>query len=97
VASLLRALDDRKPRAAVIVAELVGLAPEVLAASRWQSVMPELLLFHELSGQGVLSWQQHQKWLAAVPYRVAKESRFDELESERGPIPSSIVWCLEPR
>jgi SAM-dependent methyltransferase len=91
-----RELHARAPHAEVIVGEIVALPPEGLAAARAESVYPELLLFHTLSGQGVLSWEQHRSWLGRVPYRAAAEERYDEVLATGGPIPSSVVWHLTP-
>jgi SAM-dependent methyltransferase len=96
VVQFLHELHAAAPHAEVIVGEIVALPPEGLAAARAESVYPELLLFHSLSGQGVLSWEQHQAWLGRVPFRVSAEERFDEVPATGGPIPSSVVWHLVP-
>jgi SAM-dependent methyltransferase len=80
------------PNAEVIVGEIVNVPAELLADSRDDSIMPEFLLFHSLSGQGVLSWEQHQQVLAGIPYKLVNEQRFDVVES----IPSSFIWHLQP-
>ena len=95
VAMFFRELHAR-PRAQVIVGEIVCLPPDGLAAVRAESVYPELLLFHALSGQRVLSWEQHRDWLGRIAYRVAAEERFDEVPTADGAIPSSVVWHLIP-
>jgi SAM-dependent methyltransferase len=96
VARFFRELHECCPKAEVIVGEVVALPPDLLAGVRDESVYPELLLFHALSGQGVLSWDQHRDWLGRVPYRAAAEERFDEAPSAGGPIPCTVVWHLKP-
>jgi len=60
--------------------------------------MPEFLLFHELSGQGVLSWQQHREVLHGIPYTVAAEWHYDTIPDEAGgTVPSSVLWHLKPK
>ena len=98
VAGFFRDLHARMPPGrAVIVGEVVAAPPEALAGVREESVYPELLLFHALSGQGVLTWDGHREWLRRVPYRVAGEERFDEMRAVTGVVPSTIIWHLLPK
>jgi SAM-dependent methyltransferase len=92
-----RELHAHAPRAEVIVGEIVALPEAGLAAVREESIYPEMLLFHALSGQGVPPWERHLEWLAHVPYTVAAERRFDEVPTAGGSIPSSAVWHLIPQ
>jgi SAM-dependent methyltransferase len=86
------------PKAEVLLGEIVLIRPETLSLNRCVSIMPEFLLFHALSGQGVLSWQQHRKILRSIPYQLRYEKRFDEVLSARGhSIPSSFIWLLTPK
>ena len=36
--------------------------------------MPEFLLFHALSGQGVFTWGQHAEVLRRIPYELVSET-----------------------
>ena len=91
-------MHQRLPRAHVLVGEIVNVPAEVLAAEHDESIMPEFLLFHALSGQGVLTWEQHQQVLNLIPYELAGETRFDECRGPDGnAIPSSFLWHLRPR
>jgi SAM-dependent methyltransferase len=96
IAGFFRELHARLPLAEVIVGEVVAVPPEALAGVRAKSVYPELLLFHALSGQGVLTWDRHREWLRQVPYRTAGEERFDEVQTLTGTVPSTIGWYLLP-
>ena len=61
------------------------------------SIMPEFLLFHALSGQGLLSWGTWQEVLDGIPYSLKEELRFDEVRPAEGePIPASFLWVLHP-
>jgi hypothetical protein len=56
------------------------------------------LLFHALSGQGVLTWEQHRQVLREIPYTLAAEALFDEMpDGAGGAIPSSFLWHPRPR
>jgi hypothetical protein len=90
-------LHARLPEADVIMGEIVNLPPEVMAAGHEESIMPEFLLFHALSGQGVFTWQQHQQVLREIPYTLATEVLFDEMpDGVGGAVPSSFLWHLRP-
>jgi len=90
-------LHARFPAADVILGEIVNLPPAVMAAGHVESIMPEFLLFHALSGQGVLTWEQHRQVLHQIPYRLLVEIPFDPLpDGEAGSVPSSTIWHLSP-
>lgn len=86
------------PKSPLIFCELVRHANDILARHSRESVMPEYLFFHDLSNQGVLSWQEYGQILENTPYELSFERLFDEIPDEAGnPIPSSFLWCLLPR
>jgi SAM-dependent methyltransferase len=87
----------RYPTAHLVVGELVRNDAALLARRRKDSIMPEYLLFHDLSGQGPLTWREYRSVLAGIPYRLAFEQRFDELESPGSEKePATFVWLLSP-
>lgn len=91
-------LRKQCPHARVLVGEVVRLTRKTLAINRSSSVLPELTLLHDLSRQGLLSWDQWQRVVAEIPYRLRAERLFDVVRSENGTsIPSSFIWYLEPR
>jgi SAM-dependent methyltransferase len=86
------------PKTSIVLGELVRPPAEVLSKERAVTIMPEYLFFHELSGQGILAWDEYQQILKAIPYELSSERLFDELPSGNGDyIPSAFVWCLTPR
>ncbi len=90
-------LHECFPRARVLVGEIVKIAPEDLSAHRDLSIMPEYLLFHELSRQGVLGWPEWQSILRQIPYHIGHGRHFDEITSSTGAaIPASFLWLLRP-
>jgi 2-ketoarginine methyltransferase len=86
------------PKAEIILGEINALPPELLAEHHESSIMPELLLFHDLSRQGVLTWETWQHVLDEIPYSLIEERQFD-LVGEVGEqtTPSSFVWRLRPK
>lgn len=86
------------PRTPLAVCELVRQSAELLAQNRQTLVMPEYLLFHDISGQGVLSWTEYQTILKQIPYDLVMQRTFDEIGSElETPEPATFVWVLVPR
>ena len=92
-----KALREHCPDATVLMGELVHLPTDILADNRSESIMPELLLIHDLSRQGLLSWKAWQHVAREIPYSVKAERQFDPIRASSGQIlPSSFVWCLIP-
>jgi SAM-dependent methyltransferase len=86
------------PEAQVLLGEINNIRADVLAANHERSIMPEFLLFHALSGQGVLEWSAWQRVLQRIPYELKCEAKFDEVQSDSGEsIPASFVWLLGPK
>jgi SAM-dependent methyltransferase len=96
--NFLRKLYKYCAGAHVLVGELVSVPDIALAADRANSIMPEFLLFHALSGQGVLTWEQHLQVRSEIPYEVVAERHFDVVPvSTAANVPSSFIWYLQPR
>jgi len=90
-------LNNRYPLAELIVGDLVRLPERELAINRTESIMPEFLFFHDLSGQGVLTWSQWQKVRGTIPFEVAVEHHLDNILMQGGTtLPSSFIWHLKP-
>ena len=86
------------PASPIVICELVRHPDTLLSKNKSVSFMPEYLFFHEMSGQGILSWDEYHDILKSVPYNIGAERLFDELpNSNCALIPSSFVWCLLPK
>jgi SAM-dependent methyltransferase len=97
VLEFLREVRARYPAAELIIGELVRVPEEALTGNSAESIMPEFLLFHELSNQGVLSWTEWQGIGAEMPFKIIAERHFDNiLAGDGGAIPSSFIWHLAP-
>jgi hypothetical protein len=96
-AQFLAELHLHDPQAEVLIGEIVAVNSAVLTHTRHQSIMPEFLLFHALSGQTPLSREQ---WLAVreeIPYRLAAERQFDPVAHGPGEVEASaFIWHLVP-
>jgi Putative methyltransferase len=93
-----REVRSALPEADIILGEINALPPELLAEHHEASIMPELLFFHDLSRQGVLSWETWHDVLDEIPYKLIGERQFD-LVGEVGEetTPSSFIWHLRPK
>jgi hypothetical protein len=86
------------PEASVVVGEVVRQSEDILFKNSDKSLMSEYLLFHEISGQGILSWHEYKEVLNNISYELLLERLFDEAISGSGEsIPSTFVWCLMPK
>lgn len=97
VAEFLNSIHEYCPDAHLLIGEIINVEPELLTQSCYGSIMPEFLFFHELSGQGVLTWYQYQQLLQKIPYELAFETQFDLIGAEKKRVPSAIVWRLSPQ
>jgi SAM-dependent methyltransferase len=86
-----------RPRAEILIGEIVKADPSVLAMSPSTSIMPEFLLFHALSGQSPLAWEQWQEVKKNIPYKVNADKIFDPIVLPNGvEVPASFIWHLVP-
>ncbi len=85
------------PQAEIIIGEIVAIPASILAANRYDSIMPEFLFFHEISGQGVLAWIQYQNILKNIPYKLINEELFDLVKDGDKNIPTGFIWQLQPK
>jgi hypothetical protein len=91
------ALRQTFPQAQVVLGEISKIPSAFLAEDHDLSIMPEFLLFHELSGQGVLAWSAWQQIRSEIPYILRAEQRYDDVRSGSGEsIPASFLWLLQP-
>ena len=85
------------PGAELMVGEIVRHPPGLLAPVHAESIMPEFTLFHDLSGQGLLTAEAWREVEARMPYRVVARREFDPVACAGGARPSSFVWHMLPR
>ena len=98
VTAFFQHLQRQCPRAEVLLGEIVSVPDTALSANRSESIMPEFLLFHALSGQNVLSWDDWLKVRDTIPYTVKGERHFDVVSGTDGQsVPSSFLWHLVPQ
>lgn len=98
IVEFFRKIHELFPAAPIVVGEVVRQSDDILSKHCAKSIMPEYLFFHEMSGQGILSWEEYQGILHNIPYELLLEKLFDEASDNDGEkIPSAFVWCLMPK
>jgi len=86
------------PTTPIVVGEVVCQGDNILSKNNAKSIMSEYLFFHEMSNQGILSWEVYRSVLDNIPYKLQFERLFDESPDNDGNrIPSAFVWCLMPK
>ena len=97
VVNFLKEIYEIAPLAEIIIGEIISIPIEILVKNKYESIMPEFLFFHEISGQGVLSWQEYREILEKSPYKLKDEEYFDVLKYDSGETPSGFIWYLTPK
>ncbi len=98
VIEFFRQIHELFPRTPIVVGEVVRQSDDILSKHNARSIMPEYLFFHEVSGQGILSWEGYRGILNNIPYELLFERLFDEAPDNDGKkIPSAFIWCLMPK
>lgn len=85
------------PSVDIIIGEITAVPEDVLVANKYESILPEYLFFHEISGQGILNWEAYKDIVKKVPYKIKNEKLFDILSYGNKKIPSGFVWHLTPK
>lgn len=85
------------PNSHIIIGEVVRQSDDMLSKHSNASIMPEYLFFHEMSDQGVLSWEEYQHILNNIPYELLFDRLFDETVDDANKTPGAFVWCLKPK
>ena len=88
-------LKKNLPNAVVLIGEITRFDHKTLANNKALSIMPEFLFFHELSGQGVLKYEEFKYILKKIPYKLEKNIKFDQVKSSGKKVPSAFIWYLK--
>ena len=85
------------PNAHIVAGELVKPDYTAMVGNKYNSIMPEYMLFHNLSGQGVLNHKELLHVLKNIPYKLTKNKNFDIIKNKKLSTPSAVAWLLEPK
>ena len=87
---------ENMPSAQLIIGEITRIDDKLLSYNRHQSLMPEFQFFHDVSGQGILTWEEYQEILDRIPYIVSDTKIFDPILDGDKVVPTSFIWHLKP-
>lgn len=93
----LKSIKKNFPNSTIVICELTKQKDIILQENCEKSLMPEYLLFHDFSGQGVLGFSDYKEILKKSGYSLKKEWMFDQSPPNRdiNSEPSTFVWVLE--
>jgi SAM-dependent methyltransferase len=98
VVEFLGHIHELFPTTSIVIGDVIKQPEDTLSNNNLRSIMPEYLFIHEISGQGILFWQEYQEILKNISYDLLFERLFDEIHGNDGnKIPSAFVWCLRPK
>ncbi len=83
------------PNASILIGEITRFDYKTLYLNKDNSIMPEFLFFHELSGQGILRHEDFNLVLKKIPYKLKKNISFDNVKVKNKKIPSAFIWYLD--
>ncbi len=93
----LKNIRKKFPNSQIVICELTKQSDKVFKMNSEKSLMPEYLLFHDFSGQGVLSFSDYKDIISKTGYSIKKEWLFDrnDTNSNEPSEPSTFVWILQ--
>jgi len=97
ITNYLKDIKKNFPNSKIVICELTKQKDVILRDNCEKSLMPEYLLFHDFSGQGVLSYTDYKEVLINTGYTLKKEWKFDQssANNDQNSEPSTFVWILE--
>ena len=84
-------------KAKILIGEIINPEFDILKKNKLNSILPEYLFFHQLSGQGVFNLKQLKIILKKIPYIVSGQINVDEIVNKNKKNPSGIILLLEPK
>ena len=79
----------------IIVGEIFRQNKNILSKNKDISIMPEFLFFHDLSGQGILKFNEYKKTFKELKIDVKKEYLIDNFKINKKNNPTAAVWHLK--
>lgn len=92
----LRKIRSNFPETSILIGEISSLNEKQMKEHNKISILPEFTLFHELSGQGLLSELDYLSIFKKSSYRVKKIIRTDKLQYNGISSSSNFICLIEP-
>ena len=96
VVKYLKRIRVNFPKTSILIGEISKLDDIKITHQKSFSIMPEFYLFHELSGQGLLSEKQFKQIFKDASYRLKKIIRTDTLNLKKTDSSSNFICLIEP-
>ena len=97
IISFFKKIKNKIPNAKILLGEIVEPEQRILDERKYDTIMPEYMLFHNLSGQGVFNYKELKLILKKIPYKCKKNINIDTIKYKKRKNPSGIIWLLEPK
>jgi len=97
IVKYLKQIKKNFPKTPILIGEISKLNNQTIKNQKSLSIMPEFYLFHELSGQGLLSEKQFLQIFKDASYKLKKISRTDNLDLRKNNISSNFICLIEPK
>lgn len=97
VINFFKIIKKKIPNAKILLGEIIEPEEKLLEKNIYNSIMPEYIFFHQLSGQGIFSLKELKYILSKIPYTCSKKIDIDPIKYKNKENPSGIVWLLEPK
>ncbi|MDC1167272.1 class I SAM-dependent methyltransferase, partial [Candidatus Pelagibacter sp.] len=93
----LKKIKKTFPTTPILIGEISSLSNKEIQAHNKISILPEFKLFHELSGQGLLTEKDYLKIFNSSNYKVKEFVRTDKLKFNGINSSSNFVCLIEPK
>ncbi len=97
IITFFKQINEKIPNAKILIGEIVEPEKKILENNILNTIMPEYILFHQLSGQGIFSYDELKFILNKIPYNCSKKIQIDNIKYKKRENPSGIIWLLEPK
>ena len=96
IESYLKQIRKNFPKTPILIGEISKLDDKIIKAHKSASIMPEFMLFHELSGQGLLTEKQYMTIFKKSSYKIKKMIKTDNLKIKKVIGNSNFICLIEP-
>lgn len=83
------------PNAHLLIGEIYKIKDNILSKNRHSSIMPEYSLFHEISGQGLLSEKDYKSIFKSTNYKITHQKNFDIIKHGKKNYPTSSITIVK--
>lgn len=97
IINYLKQIKKNFPETPILIGEISKLNDKSIIEQKSASIMPEFMLFHELSGQGLLSEKQYLSIFQKSSYRIKKIIKTDNLKIKNTSSSSNFICLIEPK